>query len=411
MKVFWSWQSDTPAKLNKDFVKAALQDAVAQVSEDLGFTEAERPTVDHDTKDEPGLVAIVETIFKKIEAAEVFVGDVTFVGATPDGKLLPNANVMIELGHALTSVGHHGIILVANKAFGGRPEDLPFDLRHRRGPITYELKEGTPKPEREAILRRLTKDLAQALRVNLGAAVTKRNAEVTYPLHPPRPDDRSTWLQVGESIRHLDSMAVGGESKWNVPEKTRSYMRIIPAAWPSKPSRDQVLKVPDPARVWALGPWSNGNYGANSHGVVYVGFFRDPNEAVGVTQWFSKTGEIWGFNNAAAFHGGDGMAYLSTSSILKEWRNFLRAGLGFLDHFGVSGPIRVEAGVVGMDDVYWPERMQGPCRAVEREVFLSRDSRTWHTDEQTGFLTDVFNQVLDAFGQPHTTSDSGLIFG
>ena len=110
MKVFWSWQSDLHSNVSRNFVKDALADAVAKVASDLSLSEAERPEVDHDTKDEPGLVEIVSTIFKKIEGASAFVGDVTPVAKTDKGKLVPNPNVMIELGHALKSLGHEKII-------------------------------------------------------------------------------------------------------------------------------------------------------------------------------------------------------------------------------------------------------------------------------------------------------------
>lgn len=104
MKVFWSWQSDTLAKNNHFFVRDALTLALQQVANDLDLTEAERPEIDHDTKGEPGLVSIVDTIFEKINQSAVFVGDLTFIGTTEKGKLLPNPNVMIELGHAMTQL-------------------------------------------------------------------------------------------------------------------------------------------------------------------------------------------------------------------------------------------------------------------------------------------------------------------
>lgn len=68
MKVFWSWQSDTPAKDYHYFVRSALVLALAQLADDLDLTEADRPEIDHDTKVEPGLVSIVDTIFAKISA-------------------------------------------------------------------------------------------------------------------------------------------------------------------------------------------------------------------------------------------------------------------------------------------------------------------------------------------------------
>ncbi|MFP3507538.1 hypothetical protein [Burkholderia sp. SIMBA_062] len=406
MKVFWSWQSDTPAKLNKDFVKAAIQKALSQVSKELGLAEAERPEVDHDTKDTPGLVAIVDTIFKKIEQAEIFIGDVTFVGKTEKGKLLPNANVMIELGHAITSIGHERIVLVANKAFGGEPEDLPFDLRHRRGPITYTLKSTATEEQYDAALEKLTKALVEALKMNLGAAIDERAAALQFDLHPSRSDDRSTWLQAGDRVQHQDSTSAAGEREWAVPDKPRSYMRLAPANWIPKPARTALLDGSN--SLFALGPWRHGDYGANQYGVVKVGFLRegDTSEAIGVTQLFNKTGELWGFNSAATFENGSGRKYLCLDSIAREWDKFLHDALAFFKHFGAAGPIRIEAGVVGLKDVYWPDEVWGAARSLEDEVHAVRVHRAWTGDEQLAFLTEIYNDLHDAFGKQHIAPEN-----
>jgi len=406
MKVFWSWQSDTPTTLNRDFVKAALEDALATVSVDLGLSEAERPEIDHDTKGEAGLVSIVDTIFRKIKEAEIFVGDVSYVGETPKGKRLPNPNVMIELGHALTSIGPERIVLVANRAFGGRPEDLPFDLRHRRGPIIYELRDVATRKERDAALKQLTKDLVGALSVNLGIAFAQRDSEVTVALHPALPDDRSTWLAKGEKIRHHDFFNDGGERVWAVTEGTRAYMRVAPAAWDNVPSRREVQTVGyDGHRLQPMGPWRDGDGGANDFGVVAVALTpQRPGEIFAVTQWFVDTGEVWGFNSAAAFER-NGKSLIAAPSILKEWAGFLKNSLAFLQHFGASPPFKIEAGVTGLKDVYFEVGIASVVPALDSDVSLTRQIRNWDEPERLAFVTDVFNKLLDAFNQPRVTKD------
>ena len=49
-----------------------------------------------------------------------------------------NPNVAIELGYALAHVGNQGVLMVLNSAYGDR-ESLPFDLRHKAGPIIFPL--------------------------------------------------------------------------------------------------------------------------------------------------------------------------------------------------------------------------------------------------------------------------------
>ncbi|MEK6289976.1 MAG: hypothetical protein V4793_01075 [Paraburkholderia tropica] len=169
--VFWSWQSDLPAATTKDFIKDALAEALKQLTEELQLEAADRLELDHDTKGEAGLVEIVATIFRKIEDCQIFVADVTPVTEiTTDTatKKIPNPNVMIELGYAIREVGPQRIITVANLAFGGKPEELPFDLRHRRGAITYHL-ETKKTPGIEKIRNGLVGQLVAALRTNLAA--------------------------------------------------------------------------------------------------------------------------------------------------------------------------------------------------------------------------------------------------
>jgi len=169
--VFWSWQSDLPPNVTKDFIKGALSQALKNVAAELELEAANRIELDHDTKGEAGLVEIVTTIFNKIDDCEVFVADitpVTTITSNKRDKKIPNPNVMIELGYALGEVGHKRSITVANLAFGGEHEELPFDLRHRRGAITYAL-ESIDDPLIEKTRRTLIKELTAALKTNLAA--------------------------------------------------------------------------------------------------------------------------------------------------------------------------------------------------------------------------------------------------
>ena len=83
VKVFWSWQSDTPRKIARHFVREALELAIARLREP---PQLEEPTerdareaihLDHDRKDVAGSPRLAETIFQKILASTVVVADVT----------------------------------------------------------------------------------------------------------------------------------------------------------------------------------------------------------------------------------------------------------------------------------------------------------------------------------------------
>jgi nucleoside 2-deoxyribosyltransferase len=141
MKIFYSWQSDSPNNTNRGFIKNALDKAARELSIEL-LEEAERVEVTQDTQDVPGSPEIVATILRKIREADVFVGDVTLVGATDTGKKLMSSNVAIELGYAMAKDADGvGLVNVMNEAYGAFAE-LPFDLRNRRKPICYTLLAG-----------------------------------------------------------------------------------------------------------------------------------------------------------------------------------------------------------------------------------------------------------------------------
>jgi hypothetical protein len=124
MRIFWSWQSDNHQPSGRYFVRDVLGELVDELN-GVDAEDAERPDsdeedeldeslfrVDHDTLDVAGSPPIAETILRKIREAGVFVADVTPIGKSVAGKLLPNPNVMIELGYAMRVLGHERIVLV-----------------------------------------------------------------------------------------------------------------------------------------------------------------------------------------------------------------------------------------------------------------------------------------------------------
>ena len=160
MKVFWAWQSDHPREISRDVIRAALEAAIEHLKQERDVIEAPDESrgdlhLDHDTMGLTGSPDVARSILEKIAAAKVFVGDVTPVGATPvkkgdegdkRGRPLMNPNVAIEYGYALKTLGDAGVIGVLNLAFGTQ-EDLPFDIRHKRWPITCRLGDDATEAE------------------------------------------------------------------------------------------------------------------------------------------------------------------------------------------------------------------------------------------------------------------------
>ncbi len=222
--VFWSWQSDRLSAVTKDFIKLALSQALKKVAAELELETAQRFELDHDTKGEAGLVEIVATIFRKIDECEVFVADITPVAVTVSNaveKMIPNPNVMIELGYALRELGHQRIITVANLAFGGRPEDLPFDLRHRRGAITYSL-ENADDPSLEKKRKALVEQLAGALRINLEAPREDRMIKNPLPALSLEASDKMSEVALIQQNSTLEGIPSLADIKAKTPVKSKA---------------------------------------------------------------------------------------------------------------------------------------------------------------------------------------------
>jgi len=169
--VFYSWQSDLPRKLSRDVIHRAASAAVARIEADASVEDA--PRLDHDTQGVAGAPEISSTIFRKIDQCAVFLGDLTFVGATGSAvagalpKKLPNANVLLELGYAASKIGWDRVILVMNTAYG-EPGELIFDLRHRRFPLAFSLSDAT-RHQTASVEASLSAKIEEAIRATLQA--------------------------------------------------------------------------------------------------------------------------------------------------------------------------------------------------------------------------------------------------
>ncbi len=165
MKIFWSWQSDTPGEIGKYLVRDALKDAVAKLKQDSDIEEPIREDlhIDQDIQGVTGSPDLARTIFDKIEKSEVVVADVTIVGKTPAEERVVNSNVAIELGYALHACTDARVLLVFNEHYGAYG-DLPFDLRHKGGAVVFDLSPETERKEIAAARTALTDDLVRKLK-------------------------------------------------------------------------------------------------------------------------------------------------------------------------------------------------------------------------------------------------------
>lgn len=121
--IFYSWQSDI--KESRNFISDCL-DKLRKKMKDIVLCD-----IDRDTQGLAGAPDIGDSIYEKIDSADIFIADVTIINGGYVGRKAPNPNVMIELGYAIKSLGWDRIILLYDKDFG-EIEELPFDINHRR---------------------------------------------------------------------------------------------------------------------------------------------------------------------------------------------------------------------------------------------------------------------------------------
>ncbi|MGZ0708959.1 hypothetical protein ACWPKO_11550 [Coraliomargarita sp. W4R53] len=196
MKIFYSWQSDSPNGVNRRFIREALDEAIAQIKwKDTVF---ESPRVDSGMEGISGTPEVASVMFDKISESSLFVGDMTLVGlvkSEKEDKKVSNPNVTLELGYAAGILGWGRVICVMNEAFGKR-EEQAFDVRNRRFPISYTLEPGAEK-------KQVKENLVHNLVIALKAAENSELQKVDVAMS--RIDQ--TCLKLIHSFGHSDYFA------------------------------------------------------------------------------------------------------------------------------------------------------------------------------------------------------------
>jgi hypothetical protein len=117
-------------------------------------------------------------------------------------------------------------------AFGGKPEELPFDLRHRRGAITYRL-DSVSHPFRDKVRKDLVKQLVAALKTNLAAPREDQLIRNPMPLlSVERSDDMPNVLDIPQAVQ-LEGVTSLAEIMAKTPVKTQADQRA-----PASPFED-----------------------------------------------------------------------------------------------------------------------------------------------------------------------------
>lgn len=134
LKVFYSWQSDLPNSKNRSFIEKCIKKAAKNIATTVD--EITEVIVESDSRGDTGTPDLIDSIFSKIDSCDIFICDISIINSDKGGRLVPNPNVLIELGYAAKRLGWNNIICLFNKEFANI-EDLPFDIRTRK-PLIYD---------------------------------------------------------------------------------------------------------------------------------------------------------------------------------------------------------------------------------------------------------------------------------
>lgn len=342
--VFWSWQSDRSERETRHLIREAIVIALDRLT---GETEIEeRLEIDHDTRGLPGSPEIVSAILAKIDAAAVFVADITPIAISDQGKHVANPNVLIELGYAKKALGPERVITIWNTAFtGSRMDDLPFDLRGRRGPISFALPAGASREElakaRAFIVESLVDRIGGCLDALPAAAPAPR------PWQPSTEGDPSIWVAPGTPVRINEDWGSGTKV---FMDGGRWYVRIVPSSFDPS-ALDSGIHGP------FVGGYGGFSWGQTTGGqLTYSGSVRADvaQELDAATMWFRGTGELWMMQTGiSADYRGRPCFY--GDHIPQKWADLLVSGLARLSASGGVAPCHIRLGVTGLEGLYWPD--------------------------------------------------------
>lgn len=357
MKIFWSWQSDTPGKIGRHFVRDALTEAIEILKQANEIEEpSERETreaieLDHDRKGIPGSPDLAQTIFRKIAQATAFVADVTLVGESnisaktrAGSKKLINPNVAIEYGYALRALTDERVLLVQNRHFGER-EDLPFDLKHKAGPIQFTLAPGATAGQIDVERAKLRGTLVTALRPYLQLQVVPKpgfqeKGWTTNPAVYFGPDE--VLARVG--VRGKD------EIEYRFAEPRAFYLRLIPIT--VRPEPIKYAELQELVRQRQLDTLLRERYTTVGDRNRFGGIAYEPRGTSSTPRAFSQaftSGELWAVTTEFFIHH-DGELVIPTVNVENICGRVLENFCTVAMNFGFKPPYQIELGAVGLTD-------------------------------------------------------------
>lgn len=419
MKVFWSWQADLDRRVHQYLVRDALSAACDQLGQDSEVDGPLRPEVDHDTLGMEGTPDIVTGILGKIENAAAFVADMTPIGQTvpsellqgasedelPPVKHLQNPNVMSELGYADHAIGQANIILVANRTRYPGPEALPFDWRHRRGPVLYTLADNATAAERRHVTQELAAQFATYLAPILARAAARLPPTPPLLTQTPSEDDPAVWSGAEDGVTFNESLIHDERKTACLEDGPRLYVRLAVNGWTPQ-TRQAVTDRMDQRDIKLFVGTGNGSSGSNAEGGFAASGICTTEDATyasrGITQWFSASGEIWGADTTTFGKEKEDPAWHFSYRVPFGYlARFVREAIAGLRSFKAQGRIEIELGAAGLLASFLPaEHRSQRTPALADRVSVRESADNWTAQRRNALLLRFWNEMMDAYGQP-----------
>lgn len=405
--IFFSWQSDTETRIGKAFLRSVLDEACANIVLDASIDEPLRDIkVDSDTQGVAGQPPIVDTIFKKIDKAAIFIADLTFIGKRPDERPIPNPNVLMECGWALKVLGYERIIYVMNAAFGEPTRtNLPFDLGHLRFPICYNLPENA-SPETKAKEKK-------ALMATLQKAISASLATIPKTINPP-PSEFPAVKAKGDPARFraLDEALGFCEGPWSGEAKevflspgSAMWLRVIPKSIPKKKWTAEEFTVLSMGSTDCFRPLEAGSGWNPFRAEDGVGVYRAKTDKIesktiltDSVAFLFETGEMWAIEVGWL----ESRKSIPQTSLEEIFTNGLSHYAQLLGKLGIEPPYKWEAGICGLKGKYlgyspppgkiWLGEHGPVCAADQIEASGEYDGRQSLTAALKSFFEKIFQK-------------------
>jgi hypothetical protein len=420
MKVFWSWQSDTPGNIGRFFVRDALKEAIkelqatAEIEEPIERDTLEQMHFDQGRQNVAGSPDLANTIMDKIAASAVVLADVTPIGVvgnpvvTPEGvpKKLINSNVAIER-----------VLLVWNTHYG-RQKELPFDIVHKGGGLAYSLPPGADKKTIAAEAKKLRAQLVEALRLCFAKHIESIKKERPFPKQPPGsiPEIFFKW---GEQLAEVG--AICEPTNYYFQHQQLAFMRLFPLYDSGRrPKPLDLKKLFDKQKI---GPMSltNGAFPSrNQYGPISY-MPRGQGTISALTQGFA-TGELWGLNSEVFFHGVRNdffdTAEIEYIPVMNLEQLFLKTAFAYVNFLGgdlgLKPPFGIWLGLVGIRDKYLgfpPQTKASPANFFSNErILVPSFERKYSIDElKDKHVFRALTRFFDEFYELVSLSRSEII--